>query len=89
MAPSSERVEIPLAGGGSMGGYQARPDGPGPHPGVLVFMEIFGVNAHIRDVTDRVGATTSIASFAEDARGELYLMGLGGSLYRIVPDPAR
>lgn len=61
MAPSSERVEIPLAGGGSMGGYLARPDGPGPHPGVLVFMEIFGVNAHIRDVTDRVAAEGYVA----------------------------
>jgi len=50
----TERVEIPLAVGGVMGGYLARPKGAGPFPGVIVYMEIFGVNAHIRDVTDRV-----------------------------------
>jgi carboxymethylenebutenolidase len=51
-----ERVEIPLSGGGTMGGYLARPTGPGPFPGVVVYMEIFGVNAHIRGVTERVAA---------------------------------
>jgi len=33
--------------------YVARPDRPGPHAGVIVIQEIFGVNAHIRDVTNR------------------------------------
>jgi len=51
---SSERVSIPLAGGGSMGGYLARPKTGGPFPAVLVYMEIFGVNRHIRDVVERV-----------------------------------
>ena len=51
---SSERVSIPLAGGGSMGGYLARPKTGGPFPAVLVYMEIFGVNPHIRDVVERV-----------------------------------
>jgi len=54
MKIQSERVEIPLSGGGRMGGYLARPEAGGPHPAVLVFMEIFGVNAHIRDVAERV-----------------------------------
>jgi carboxymethylenebutenolidase len=51
---SGERVSIPLAGGGKMGGYLARPKSGGPLPAVLVYMEIFGVNPHIRDVVERV-----------------------------------
>jgi len=61
MKIQTERVEIPVAGGGRMGGYLARPEGAGPHPGVLVFMEIFGVNAHIRDVTERVAREGYVA----------------------------
>jgi carboxymethylenebutenolidase len=57
----SERVEIPLGEGGVMGGYLARPKGPGPFPGVIVYMEIFGVNAHIRDVTERVARESYVA----------------------------
>jgi carboxymethylenebutenolidase len=61
MKIQSERVQIPLSGGGQMGGYLARPEAGGPHPAVLVFMEIFGVNAHIRDVTQRVAAEGYVA----------------------------
>jgi len=57
----TERVVIPAAGGQSMGGYVARPRDGGPHPAVLVFMEIFGVNAHIRDVTERVAKEGYVA----------------------------
>jgi len=58
---ATERVSIPLAGGGSMGGYLARPKTAGPFPAVLVYMEIFGVNAHIRDVADRVAREGHVA----------------------------
>ena len=61
MKIQSERVPIPLSGGGRMGGYLARPEAGGPHPAVLVFMEIFGVNAHIRDVVDRVAGEGYLA----------------------------
>jgi carboxymethylenebutenolidase len=61
MEIASERVEIPLSGGGAMGGYLARPRGAGPFPGVIVYMEIFGVNAHIRDVTERVAREGYVA----------------------------
>ena len=57
----TERVEIPLAEGGAMGGYLARPNGAGPHPAVLVYMEIFGINSHIRDVTERVAREGYVA----------------------------
>jgi carboxymethylenebutenolidase len=58
---TTERVSIPLAGGGSTGGYLARPGKGGPFPAVLVFMEIFGVNPHIRDVTERVAREGHVA----------------------------
>ena len=60
MGTTAERVEIPVAGG-SMGGYLARPEGDAPLPAVLVFMEIFGINEHIRDVTDRVASAGYLA----------------------------
>jgi carboxymethylenebutenolidase len=56
----TERIQIPV-GGDTMGGYLARPASGGPVPGVLVFMEIFGVNAHIRDVTERVAREGYVA----------------------------
>ncbi|HVP29901.1 MAG TPA: dienelactone hydrolase family protein [Myxococcota bacterium] len=57
----TERVRIPAAGGRTMGGYLARPREGAPRPAVLVFMEIFGVNAHIRDVTERVSREGYVA----------------------------
>jgi carboxymethylenebutenolidase len=61
MEITSERVRIPLAGRASMGGYLARPTGDGPHAAVLVYMEIFGINSHIRDVTERVAREGYVA----------------------------
>ncbi len=56
----TERVHVSVDGK-TMGAYMARPaDGP-PRPGVLVYMEIFGVNAHIRDVADRVAREGYVA----------------------------
>lgn len=37
---------------GDFGGYLAVPDGAGPHPGVIIAQEIFGVNHFLRDVAD-------------------------------------
>jgi len=61
MEIATERVEIPLTGGGAMSGYLARPKADGPRPGVIVYMEIFGVNSHIRDVTERVAREGYVA----------------------------
>ena len=47
------------------GGYLALPDGDGPHPGVVVIHEAFGLNDHIRDVTRRF-AQAGYAAFAAD-----------------------
>jgi carboxymethylenebutenolidase len=61
MEITSERLEMPLENGGSMGGYLARPADAAAHPAVLVFMEIFGINAHIRDVAERVAREGYVA----------------------------
>lgn len=57
---TTERVSIPV-GGGSMKAYVARPKGDGPYPAVIVWMEIFGVNSHIREVTERVAREGYVA----------------------------
>ena len=49
-------VEIEAADGGTFQGYLSLPEG-GTGPGLVVLQEIFGVNAHIREVCD---------SFAEE-----------------------
>jgi carboxymethylenebutenolidase len=41
-------------GDGPMHAHVARPAGGGVHPGILVFLEAFGVNAHIREVANRL-----------------------------------
>jgi carboxymethylenebutenolidase len=43
------------------GGYLATPDGDGPHPGVVVIHEAYGLNDHIRDVTRRFAAEGYVA----------------------------
>ncbi|GAB4202015.1 MAG: dienelactone hydrolase family protein [Sandaracinaceae bacterium] len=49
-----EWVTVPVADGTSMEVFLARPaDANDHHAGVIVLQEIWGVNAHIRDVCDR------------------------------------
>jgi carboxymethylenebutenolidase len=61
MSVETEDIQITTAKGETMGAYLARPQGDGPHPAVIVFMEIFGVNEHIRDVTRRVAEEGYVA----------------------------
>lgn len=56
----SERVQIPV-GDGKMGGVLIRPADAAPRAGVIVWMEIFGVNSHIREVTERVAREGYVA----------------------------
>ncbi|XFA74378.1 dienelactone hydrolase family protein [Thermosynechococcaceae cyanobacterium Okahandja] len=41
--------------------YLAEPTAQGAYPAVIVFQEIFGVNAHIRDVTERIARQGYVA----------------------------
>jgi carboxymethylenebutenolidase len=51
----TEYVTLSADDGTSMRAYVARPVSSPPVAGLLVFQEAFGVNAHIRDVTDQFG----------------------------------
>ena len=61
MSGTTEDIQITTSGGETMGAYLALPEGAGPAPAVIVWMEIFGVNDHIRDVTRRVAAEGYVA----------------------------
>lgn len=54
-------VEVDCGDGTSMGLYVARPPGGKATGGVLVLQEIWGVNHHIRAVTDRIAALGFLA----------------------------
>ncbi|TVP57961.1 MAG: dienelactone hydrolase family protein [Nodularia sp. (in: Bacteria)] len=41
--------------------YVAQPQAPGSYPGVVVLQEIFGVNVHIREVTERIAQQGYVA----------------------------
>ena len=49
----TQNISLKVADGSSMNAYVARPKRPVKHPGILLFQEAFGVNAHIRDVAER------------------------------------
>src|SRR5262245_28865007 len=46
-------VEVQGAGG-KLPAYVARPSSGGPHPGVVVVMEAFGLNGHMKKVAERI-----------------------------------
>lgn len=64
MATSSSTVQITTPDG-PMTGFLAKPDGEGKYPTVLVIMEAFGLNAHIKDVATRL-AGEGYAALAPD-----------------------
>lgn len=46
-------------------GHLALPEAPGPHPGVVVIHEVYGLNDNIREITGRLAAE-GYASLAVD-----------------------
>jgi carboxymethylenebutenolidase len=52
---------VTVSDGTTMRLFVARPDTPGPHPGLIVCQEAFGVNSHIRDVTLRYAGRGFVA----------------------------
>jgi carboxymethylenebutenolidase len=48
----TEFINLSVSDGTEMRAYIARPDDK-PRAGLIVFQEIFGINSHIRDVTER------------------------------------
>ncbi|MGA6982762.1 MAG: dienelactone hydrolase family protein [Candidatus Sulfotelmatobacter sp.] len=55
-----EKVKLSVGDGTEMQAYVARPE-KSPRGGLLVFQEAFGVNHHIRDVTERFAAEGYVA----------------------------
>src|SRR3984885_9986010 len=53
-------IELKPEGAGQIRAWRADPAGK-PRGGIVVIQEIFGVNAHIRDVTDRFAAEGYLA----------------------------
>lgn len=51
-----EKVDLQVEDGTEMAAYVARPRQGKQLPGIIVLQEAFGVNAHIRDVADRLAA---------------------------------
>jgi carboxymethylenebutenolidase len=57
----TQTLNLPVSDGTSMGAFIARPEGNSAAPGILVFQEAFGVNAHIRDICTRLAGEGFIA----------------------------
>ncbi|HEX8427945.1 dienelactone hydrolase family protein [Hymenobacter sp.] len=49
-------VALQAADNTSLNAYTAFPTTAGPHPGIILLQEAFGVNGHIRNVADRLAA---------------------------------
>jgi carboxymethylenebutenolidase len=61
MSIRSEWADLDVADGTTTRAWVARAEGRTPSRGLLVFQEAFGVNAHIREVTDRFAALDFVA----------------------------
>ena len=55
-----DTIQLNTTGTQCIGAYVARPEGT-PKGGIVVVQEIFGVNAHMRHVTDRFAAHGYVA----------------------------
>src|SRR4026209_1128287 len=60
MDVSSSTVQLNTSDG-KMDAYVAQPKDGGSYPGVVVIQEAFGVNEHIKKVTDRLAAEGYVA----------------------------
>lgn len=58
---ATQKITLDVSDGTSMNAYVARPAEPGEFPGMLVLQEAFGVNAHIRDITERIAREGYVA----------------------------
>src|SRR6185437_15324990 len=56
-----EKVTLKVDDGTQMAAYVSRPNGGKKLPGIIVLQEAFGVNSHIRDVTERLAGEGYVA----------------------------
>lgn len=59
---NTSTVQVTAEGGRPMDHYVAAPEGGGKKPAIIVIFEIFGVNSHIKDVTERFGREGYVAA---------------------------
>ncbi len=57
----AEELVYPGAGGTQVNGYIVRPTAPGALPGMIVIHEAGGLNAHVRDVANRIAGLGYVA----------------------------
>lgn len=60
LAVKTEAVQV-MNGALAIDAYVAQPTTGGPYPGIIVIQEIFGVNAHIRSIAERLAAEGYVA----------------------------
>jgi carboxymethylenebutenolidase len=60
MSINTQMIDFPI-NAHSIPGYLAQPDGDGPHPGVVVIQEWWGLVPHIKDVAERFAREGFIA----------------------------
>jgi carboxymethylenebutenolidase len=58
---TTSTITLSVSDGTAMPAYVARPKEGSGHAGILVFQEAFGVNGHIRDVTERFARAGYVA----------------------------
>jgi len=61
----TEKITLQVGDGTTMNAYVASPAGEGKLPGLLVFQEAFGVNPHIRHITERFAKQGYVAIAAD------------------------
>lgn len=60
-----QKINLTVSDGTTMDAYTARPDDQTSHPAIIVLQEAFGVNHHIRNVTDRLAEQGYVAIASE------------------------
>lgn len=67
----SGMVAYPDADGEELTGHLAYPEGDGAHPAIIVIQEWWGLNDHIKDVTDRFAAEGYVALAPDLYKGQV------------------
>jgi carboxymethylenebutenolidase len=86
MPDVSEMLSVPRSSGRPLESYFSAPAGSGPHPGVVVIHEIYGLNDNIRDIADRFAgagyAALAVDLFSTGARAVCMARIMNGMMLR-------